>query len=165
MSETNLEATITTAVVKALTIAQAREQQAREVDEGIAVPIYQGSDPAVEPDVQYTEANRPSNFYGYVLCFKDPKGYRAKLARLKSRKPKGYVFSEAELIPLTEEAEIGTFFRGLLMWKNEDGSPMESNEANLRAVLDINFIKQGCWQKIGEDENWQEAQKKALAGN
>jgi hypothetical protein len=160
-----LQETITTAVVKALTIAQAREQQAREVDEGIAVPIFQGAAPPEESDKQYTEENRPPNFYGYVRCYKDTRGYRAKLARLKSKKPKGYVFSETELIPLQDEAEIGTFFRGIMMWRNEDGTPMEDTEKNLRSVLDLNFVRQGCWSKVGDDDNWQEAQKKALAGN
>jgi hypothetical protein len=134
------------------TAGQAEARQKREVDEGLGVKIYEGEE-------------IPANYYGYVKCYLDPVGYQEKLARLKGRKGKSHQFSALELLRLDREAEIGTYFRGIGDWKNDDGTPMADTEENLKWALGLNFVRKTCWEWVTQEEAFLDDQKKALQGN
>lgn len=135
------------------TFGAAMARQQRETEEGTRIRIYIDGEEKVD------------NYLGTVIGFSDPVGFRKKLARLKGRKPKGYVFSEAELLPLEREAEIGTFWRHIEDFQNDDGSPMEDTEDNVRKVMEINFIRNACNAAVTADETWQQERKEELRKN
>jgi hypothetical protein len=147
------ETQTSTSIPSRPTIAAALERQRLETEVGIPVKIYLNGE------------EKPENFLGIVGCFSDPDGFQKKLARLKARKPKSYVFSEAELLPLQREAEIGTFWRYLEEWREEDGSPMASTDENLRKVMSINFVRVACNAVVTAEESWQSEQREALRKN
>jgi hypothetical protein len=146
-------------LTRRVSLEDAEARQAREVEEGMCVPVYLGEE-------------SEENFLGYVRCALDTDGYERKLEKLKAKKGKSHVWSGLELLPLKREAEIGTFFRGIndpdqpgKRWKDGSGSDLEDTLDNLRRVMKNNFVRKACWERIGEEQNWTADQKAALQGN
>jgi hypothetical protein len=138
---------------RGVTMGALEARQRVEVDEGIEVKIYIGNE------------ENEDTYAGSVGIFNDPKGYNQALDRLKARKPKNYQWSEAELAPLRLKAENGTFWRWIKGFREDDGTPIANTPENLARIMDINYVRRICNERLADEQSWQEAHKEALKGN
>lgn len=148
--------------VQRKTIRDAEARHTYETTEGVGIRIYMG-DP--DPELEETPLSDP-NYLGTVFMQKNVKALQAKFASLKLRKPRAHQWTEAELLPLNEEAENGTIWVGIADWNDPDtGAPMPNTPANLARVMKIGFVREVMNERYKQDSTWEEYAKEQLQKN
>jgi hypothetical protein len=137
------------------TIADAQRRDQAETEGGFEVAFYVDGE------------DKPENYLGSVWANNGQKAYLAKLDRLKQSKGKGkaYQWSDAELRPLRERAEVGTYWVRITGWLEEDGSEIPSTEENIARIMQFGFVARKCTVLVTDEATWEALAKEALGKN